>query len=79
MAETKLVVKEFTIGCHHTISTGPYENIKVEAHITCGSKVGATDEEFKETLAMAQTKLKEILRETYASQKRPKPAPPATQ
>lgn len=77
MAE-KLVMKEFTIGVHHVISTGPFENIKVEAHITCGSKVGATDEEFKETLKLAQAKLKEILRDTYLSQKRQtqQPQPP---
>lgn len=65
-----LVVKDFTIGAGHTISTGPYENIKVEASITCGSKIGCTDEEFRETLMSAQQKLKEILRETYLSQRR---------
>ena len=74
MAETQLHLMEFKIGCTHTISTGvPYENIKVEAQITCGFKRGGTDEEFRETLKLAEAKLKEIIVETYNAQKRPKP------
>lgn len=69
----QLHLMEFKIGVTHTISTGvPYENIKVEAQITCGFKRGGTDEEFKETLKLAETKLKEIVIETYNAQKRPK-------
>ena len=72
MAEAQLALMEFKIGCKHTISTGvPYENIKVEAQITCGFKRGGTDEEFKETLKLAEAKLKEIIVETYKAQKRP--------
>lgn len=69
--EQKLELLEFKIGAHHTISTGPYENIKVEAQITCGVRRGTTDEQFKEILKQAEDRLKELLRETYRSQKRP--------
>jgi hypothetical protein len=71
-----LVLKEFTIGVTHTISTGvPYENIKVEARITCGVKIGGTDEEFAETLKLAEEKLKHLAMETYKAQlRRPKQA-----
>lgn len=63
--EQKLELMDFKIGTHHTISTGPYENIKVEASITCAVRRGTTDEQFKEILKQGEDKLTEILRETY--------------
>ena len=66
---SELVLKEFTIGASHTIRTAPYESFKVEAQITCGSKIGCTEEEFAHTLTLAQARLKDILRDTYKSQK----------
>lgn len=72
-SQIELALMEFSIGVTHTISTGvPYENIKVEARITCGVRRGTTNEQFKEVLGQAETKLKEIVVETYNSQKRPK-------
>lgn len=66
----KLQVLDFTIGTTHTISLGNFENIKVEASISVGVPVECTDEQFFMLRQEAQTKLKEILRETYLAQKR---------
>jgi hypothetical protein len=74
MDDKLLSIREFQIGTAHTISTGNYENIKVEAHIKFGLKVGYTEEELRECIKEAQARLKEILRETYVSQKRQKQA-----
>lgn len=73
MTEPTLSVREFSIGCTHTISTGvPYENIKVEGRLTCSVAFGTSDEDFREILKAAEVKLKEIIVETYNVQKRPK-------
>lgn len=74
----QLELMQFTIGTHHTISTGPYENIKVEGSITCGVRRGTTDDQFKEILQLAETRLKDILRETYRSQKIQKQGKPVS-
>lgn len=66
----KLVLKEFSIGTHHTISVAPFESLRIEASITCGCRIGCTDQEFRETLALAEARLREILEETYRNQKR---------
>jgi hypothetical protein len=64
-------LKTFTVGCSHTISTGNFESIKVNAEITYD-----VAEESEGTLEAvqrgAQIKLKELLRETYAAQVRKK-------
>jgi hypothetical protein len=72
VAAQDLHLIDFSIGVTHTISTGMFENIKVEARITCGVRRGTTDEQFKVLLAEAERKLKEIIIETYNAQKRPK-------
>lgn len=69
-AKSSLLLKDFSIGAFHTFSLPNYENFKIEARITCGVKIGSTDEEFRATLKEAQDKLKEILRDLYVDTRR---------
>ena len=61
-------IKEFTIGVRHLINLGDYENITVEAHVTCMTSENTVN---AGSLAAAQEYLKMLLRETYKTQKRP--------
>ena len=66
--DDKILIREFRIGAAYVLSTGDFENYRWEASITCGGKVGATEEEFKQEVRQAQEKLKQILVETYLKQ-----------
>ena len=66
----RLYVREFGIGVTHLISTGNYQNIKIEASIKFGVPVGCSDEEMRAYQLEAQTRLEELARETYAFQRK---------
>jgi hypothetical protein len=65
-----MIPKCIEIGAAHTISTGNFENIKVNATITVDTTVCQTDGEVDVMRAAAQTMLRELLRETYIAQRR---------
>lgn len=77
--EKKIYIREVKIAAGHTISTAPFENLKLEASLTFGVPVGCTDEELHAYVLDAQGRLKRILRETYIHQKRPQPRPQQAQ
>jgi hypothetical protein len=67
------MITEFNISTTHTISTGNFESIKVGASVTYNVAECQGDEREIEAIRRgAQVMLKEILRETYAAQKRQK-------
>jgi thiamine biosynthesis protein ThiC len=65
-----MIPKTIEIGAAHTISTGNYENIKVNATITVDTTICKTDAEVDVMRAAAQVMLRELLRETYTAQRR---------
>lgn len=65
------MIKEFTIACSHTINTGNYSSLRVEASITVAVTdiANANEASLKALQGKAQVDLRTLLRETYEKQK----------
>lgn len=69
------MIKEFSIGCSHTVNLGNFESTRVEASVTIDVPEGATDDDrvWSQIKADAQVQLRKLLEDTYKSQSRRQP------
>lgn len=63
------MIKEFHIGCSHTVNLGDFNSIKVEASVTVAIKEG---DNLVDQKGRAQEELRALLEETYKAQRRGK-------
>jgi hypothetical protein len=61
------VIKQFSVGCSHTLNRGNFNSLKIECSLTVEVPPGDDYEVLKDK---AQTELRRLLEETYRAQAR---------
>lgn len=69
MSDNKISIREIKIGVTHTISFGNFENMKVTAEIAFGIPPDSDNNQLTAYTKDAQARLKQLLQQTYLTQK----------